>query len=79
MTDMEVREVFCSRLHAWMADNGVHKNELARRLGVPWNTLNSWTSGRSMPSYLRLRDLAIVTGESVDWWMGLDREERWER
>ena len=79
MTDKVVRELFRSRLKEWMIVNGVPKHELARRLEVTWNTLNSWTIGRSMPSFLRIRDLAIVTGESVDWWMGLDKEERCER
>ena len=74
MTDAEVREVFASRLVSWMNDNGVSQYRLSKKMGVPWQTVHSWKVGRSMPGFCRIRELAMVTGEPADWWLGLDWE-----
>ena len=74
MNDVEVRRLFSSRVRSWLAGNGMTRYALASRMGVPWNTIHSWASGRSVPGYIRLRELSIATGKPADWWLGLDEE-----
>lgn len=46
--------------------------ELARRLGITRNGVNSWEQGLSMPSPACLVDLAGVFSVSTDYLLGVD-------
>lgn len=46
--------------------------ELARRLGITRNGVNSWEQGLSMPSPAYLVDLASVFSVSTDYLLGVD-------
>ena len=46
--------------------------ELARRLGITRNGVNSWEQGLSMPSPACLVDLADVFSVSTDYLLGVD-------
>lgn len=46
--------------------------ELARRLGITRNGVNSWEQGLSMPSPAYLVDLAGVFSVSTDYLLGVD-------
>ena len=46
--------------------------ELARRLGITRNGVNSWEQGLSMPSPAYLVDLANLFSVSTDYLLGVD-------
>ncbi len=47
--------------------------DLARRLGVTRNGVNSWEQGLSMPSPASLVDLARMFSVSTDYLLGVER------
>lgn len=47
--------------------------DLARRLGVTGNGVNSWEQGLSMPSPASLVDLARLFSVSTDYLLGVER------
>lgn len=47
--------------------------DLARRLGVTRNGVNSWEQGLSMPSPASLVDLAKMFSVSTDYLLGVER------
>lgn len=47
--------------------------DLARRLGVTRNGVNSWEQGLSMPSPASLVDLARLFSVSTDYLLGVER------
>ncbi len=49
--------------------------ELARRLGITRNGVNSWEQGLSMPSPAFLVELAKVFSVSTDYLLGIERLE----
>lgn len=53
-------------------EKGWTQAELARRLGITRNGVNSWEQGLSMPSPACLVDLAEVFSVSTDYLLGVD-------
>lgn len=53
-------------------EKGWTQAELARRLGITRNGVNSWEQGLSMPSPACLVDLAGVFRVSTDYLLGVD-------
>ena len=51
------------------------KAELARRLNITRNGVNSWEQGLSMPSPACLVDLAKLFSVSTDYLLGVERLE----
>ena len=49
--------------------------DLARRLGVTRNGVNSWEQGLSMPSPASLVDLARMFSVSTDYVLGVERQD----
>lgn len=49
--------------------------ELARRMGITRNGINSWEQGLSMPSPGSLVDLSIIFLVSTDYLLGVERLE----
>lgn len=47
--------------------------ELARKLGITRNAVNSWEQGLSMPSPAFLVDLAKLFSVSTDYLLGIER------
>lgn len=52
---------------------GWTQTDLARRLGVTRNGVNSWEQGLSMPSPASLVDLARLFSVSTDYLLGVER------
>lgn len=60
------------KIKALREGKGWSQAELARRLGITRNGVNSWEQGLSMPSPASLVDLAGVFSVSTDYLLGVD-------
>ena len=60
------------KIKALREGKGWTQAELARRLGITKNGVNSWEQGLSMPSPACLVDLASVFSVSTDYLQGVD-------
>ena len=63
------------RLKALREARGWTQAELARRLNITRNGVNSWEQGLSMPSPACLVDLAKLFSVSTDYLLGVERLE----
>ena len=63
------------RIKALREARGWTQAELARRLNIPRNGVNSWEQGLSMPSPACLVDLAKLFSVSTDYLLGVERLE----
>ena len=63
------------RIKALREARGRTQAELARRLNITRNGVNSWEQGLSMPSPACLVDLAKLFSVSTDYLLGVERLE----
>lgn len=63
------------RIKALRETRGWTQAELARRLNITRNGVNSWEQGLSMPSPACLVDLAKLFSVSTDYLLGVERLE----
>lgn len=63
------------RIRALREARGWTQAELARRLSITRNGVNSWEQGLSMPSPACLVDLAKLFSVSTDYLLGVERLE----
>ena len=63
------------RIRALREARGWTQAELARRLNITRNGVNSWEQGLSMPSPTGLVDLAKLFSVSTDYLLGVERLE----
>lgn len=63
------------RIKALREARGWTQAELARRLSITRNGVNSWEQGLSMPSPACLLDLAKLFSVSTDYLLGVERLE----
>ena len=63
------------RIRALREARGWTQAELARRLNITRNGVNSWEQGLSMPSPTCLVDLAKLFSISTDYLLGVERLE----
>ena len=63
------------RIRALREARGWTQAELARRLNITRNGVNSWEQGLSMPSPAWLVDLAKLFSVSTDYLVGVERLE----
>ncbi len=63
------------RIRALREARGWTQAELARRLNITRNGVNSWEQGLSMPSPACLVDLAKLFSVSTDYLLGVERLE----
>ena len=56
-------------------ERGLTQAELARRMSITRNGVNSWEQGLSMPSPACLVDLSKVFSVSTDYLLGVERLE----
>lgn len=63
------------RIKALREARGWTQAELARRLSITRNGVNSWEQGLSMPSPACLVDLARLFSVSTDYLLGVERLE----
>lgn len=63
------------RIRALLEARGWTQAELARRLNITRNGVNSWEQGLSMPSPACLVDLAKLFSVSTDYLLGVERLE----
>lgn len=63
------------RIKALREARGWTQAELARRLNITRNGVNSWEQGLSMPSPAYLVDLAKLFSVSTDYLLGVERLE----
>ncbi|NBH79529.1 XRE family transcriptional regulator [Clostridiaceae bacterium] len=63
------------RIKSLRTARGWTQADLARRLGITRNGVNSWEQGLSMPSPAFLVELAKVFSVSTDYLLGIERLE----
>ena len=68
-------EMTSDRIKALREARGWTQAELARRLSITRNGVNSWEQGLSMPSPACLVDLAKLFSVSTDYLLGVERLE----
>lgn len=71
----EAMEMIADRIKALREARGWTQAELARRLNITRNGVNSWEQGLSMPSPACLVDLAKLFSVSTDYLLGVERLE----
>lgn len=52
--------------------SGMTQNQLAKRLGVSRNAINSWEMSQSTPSSIYLVELSKIFGVSTDYLLSID-------
>ena len=67
--------MIADRIKALREARGWTQAELARRLNITRNGVNSWEQGLSMPSPACLVDLAKLFSVSTDYLLGVERLE----
>ena len=67
--------VTAERIKSLRTARGWTQADLARRLGITRNGVNSWEQGLSMPSPAFLVELAKVFSVSTDYLLGLEHLE----
>ena len=68
-------KITADRIKALREARGWTQAELARRLNITRNGVNSWEQGLSMPSPACLVDLAKLFSVSTDYLLGVERLE----
>ena len=68
--------MFASKLKNWRINNGLSQQDVADLLNYGLTTIQSWESGRKLPSFDALISIANVMGVSLDWLMG--RSKIWK-
>lgn len=67
--------MIAEKIKALREARGWTQADLARKLGITRNGVNSWEQGLSMPSPACLVDLAKVFSVSTDYLLGIERLE----
>ena len=67
------QEAFTKRFCDWRDAKGTTRRALAHDLGVTEQTLINWEKG-TQPTLEPLARLAVYSGLSIDWWLGLTDE-----
>lgn len=67
---------FGRRLSAAMDHAGLLQKDLVRELGVSAPTVSDYMSGKGTPRPHRLRRIAELVNETIDWLLGKDTMER---
>ena len=62
--------MFASKLKNWRINNGLSQQDVADLLNYGLTTIQSWESGRKLPSFDALISIANVMGVSLDWLVG---------
>lgn len=65
--------MIAEKIKALRQARGWTQSELARRMGVTRNGINSWEQGLSMPSLSSLVELAKVFSVTTDYLLGLEQ------
>lgn len=65
-------DLIASRISRALAKSGISKVAAAKQLGVSRSSIQSWTSGRYVPSPEHLVKIAELTGEDLDWLAGVE-------
>lgn len=67
---------FADRLGKALHVSGVSTQEMADALGVTRTTITNYTSGRTKPSKLQIKEWAFKTGAPIEWLInGIDPTE----
>ena len=67
---------FADRLGKALSVSGVSNQEMAEALGVSRTTITNYTSGRTVPSKLQLKEWSLKTGAPLEWLTtGIDQTE----
>lgn len=67
---------FHLRLIAFLDKVQWSQAKLARKMGVSNQTVATYVLGRGLPNAIMLKKLAIATGISADWWLGLCKTKK---
>lgn len=62
MTDEEQRRIFSKNLNRYISNSGKQQKEVAKDLGIPNTTFNSWCVGRIMPRMGKVQMIADYFG-----------------
>lgn len=62
MTDEEQRRIFSKNLNRYISNSGKQQKEVAKDLGIPNTTFNSWCTGRIVPRMGKVQMIADYFG-----------------
>lgn len=74
-TENEMKKRFRNRLRTLVAGCEVTQREIAGRIGINKNLFNNYLRGSVMPSAYSLCKIAEYFEVTVDWLLGVDKED----
>lgn len=66
MTDAEQKRIFSSNIQYLLARSGDNQREVAKKLGVSPQVINTWVRGKSLPAIGKVQEIAELFGCTVD-------------
>lgn len=67
---------FSNRLRLALKDAGMSQNELARRLNLSQQTVNSWTSGRWTPRASHMPEMCRILDVDPAWLLCMTNDRK---
>lgn len=64
------------RIKELREQNGLTQTELARKIGVTRSSINGWEMGVSIPSIMKLVELALFFHVTTDYLLGMENARR---
>lgn len=64
------------RIKELREQNGLTQTELAKKIGVTRSSVNGWEMGISIPSIMKLVELAMFFHVTTDYLLGMDNAKR---
>lgn len=74
-SENEIKSVLSKSLKEYRNKLGLNGEEIAESLGINASTYRSWESGRAMPKYSAISELAKIYNVSVDTLLGNNVEK----
>ena len=75
MSRHKTTPIVMQRVRQVIYDTRLTNKALSEALGLNYNTIGSWLSGRTEISVEGIRRLCEYTGKSADWALGLEKGE----
>lgn len=73
---MKIQSLFSTRLKLLRKQEQLTQKELAKQIGIKQNSYSDWETGKNEPSLENLVKLAKILDTTIDFLLGVDREER---
>ncbi len=73
---MEMYIILDRRIKELREKSGLTQTELAKKMGVTRSSINGWEMGISIPSVMKLVELAMFFHVTTDYLLGMENQNR---